>query len=102
MFRSRRSGAIIDPRFTMFSYPTYWYYDALRGLDHMRAAGSAPDERCAEALDLVEEKRDSEGRWRLENRHQGATHFRMDGPEGSPSRWVTLRAMRVLDWAGRG
>ena len=100
LFRSRSSGQVIDPRFTMFSFPTRWYYDVLRGLDYFRSTTAAVDERCAEAVDLVVSKRDSEGRWRLENVHQGPTHFRMEGPEGSPSRWNTLRTRRVLEWAG--
>lgn len=102
LFRSRSTGGIVDPRFTMFSYPTRWYYDVLRALDHFRSTGGVPDERCGEAVDLVVSKRDAEGRWVLENRHQGPTHFRIDGPEGSPSHWITLRALRVLDWAGAG
>lgn len=100
LFRSRTSGEVVDPRFTMFSFPTRWYYDVLRGLDYFRSTGAAVDERCAEALDLVASRRDSEGRWPLENVHQGPTHFRMEGSEGSSSRWNTLRARRILDWAG--
>jgi len=100
LFRSRSTGWVVDPRFTMFSFPTYWYYDVLRGLDYLRSTRDAPDERCAEAIDLVAGKRDPDGRWRLEHAHQGPTHFRMDGSEGSPSRWITFRAIRVLDWAG--
>lgn len=102
LFRSRSTGRVVDPRFTMFSYPTRWYYDVLRCLDHFRSTRATLDERCVEGIDLVADKRDREGRWPLENRHQGPTHFRMDGSEGSPSRWITLRAMRVLDWAGAG
>ena len=102
LFRSRSTRQIVDPRFTMFSFPTRWYYDLLRGLDHFRSTGASIDDRCAEAIDLVEAKRDKLGRWPLENRHQGPTHFRMEGSEGSPSRWNTLRATRVLHWAGRG
>jgi hypothetical protein len=83
---------------TQFSYPTYWHYDVLRGLDYLRAAGAVPDERVAEAIDLVESKRDAEGRWPLENPHPGRMHFTMDEGEGRPSRWNTLRAMRVLRW----
>jgi hypothetical protein len=100
LFRSRSTREIVDPRFTMLSFPTYWYYDLLRGLDYFRSNGTDVDERCAEALDLVVSKRDAEGKWSSENRHQGPTHFRIDGSEGSPSRWNTLRAMRVLAWAG--
>jgi hypothetical protein len=102
LFRRHSNGQVIDPRFTMFSFPTPWYYDVLRGLDYFRTAGAEPDERCAEAIDLVVGKRDSVGRWPLENIHQGPTHFRMEGEEGLPSRWNTLRAMRVLDWATGG
>ena len=100
LFRSKRSGRVIDPRFTLFSYPYRWYYDVLRALDYFRSTGAEFDERCAEAVDLVIDKRDPGGRWPLENVHQGPTYFRMEGPEGHPSRWNTLRAMRVLDWAG--
>lgn len=102
LFRSRSTGQVIDPRFTMFSFPTRWYYDVLRGLDYFRTSGAALDDRCAEAIDLVAAKPDAEGRWPLENTHQGPTHFRMEGPEGFPSRWNTLRAMRVLNWASEG
>jgi hypothetical protein len=84
----------------MFSFPTCWYYDVLRGLGYLRATGVVPDERCEEAIALVAGKRDDEGRWALENTHQGPTHFEMEGPDGFPSRWNTLRALRVLRWAG--
>jgi hypothetical protein len=102
LLRRRTNGQLIDPRFTMFSFPTRWYYDALRALDYFRAAGAEPDERCAEAIALVTQKRDEDGRWPLENTHMGPTHFEMEGPDGFPSRWNTLRAMRVLRWAGSG
>ncbi len=101
MLRRLSTGNVIDPAFTQFSYPTYWHYDVLRGLDYLRAAGEAPDERTAEAIDLVESKRDAEGRWPLENPHPGRMHFTMDEGEGRPSRWNTLRAMRVLRWYQR-
>jgi hypothetical protein len=100
LFRRRTTGDVIDPRFTMFSFPPYWYYDVLRALDHFRSTGSRPDERCADAIDLVASKADAEGRWPLENTHQGPTHLEMEGPDGFPSRWNTLRALRVLRWAG--
>ncbi len=102
LFRARSTRQIIDPRFTMFSFPTRWYYDVLRGLDYFRSTGAGLDDRCAEAIDLVVTKRDVAGRWPLENTHQGPTHFEMEGPDGFPSLWNTLRAMRVLNWAGSG
>jgi len=98
LFRRLSTGEVVDPAFTQFSYPTYWHYDVLRGLDYFRAAGTAPDERMAEAIELVVSKRDADGRWPLENPHTGRLHFAMDEGEGKPSRWNTLRAMRVLRW----
>jgi hypothetical protein len=100
LFRSRSTGQIIDPRFTMFSFPARWYYDVLRALDYFRSTGAGPDDRCSEAVDLVAGKRDDQGRWPLENTHEGPTHFELEGPEGFPSRGNTLRAQRVLRWAG--
>ena len=109
MLRRLSSGELIDPAFTLFSFPTGWHYDALRGLDYLRAAGVTPDPRVAEAIDLVRSKPDAEGRWPLENPHQSEMvnarirdlEFDMDEREGRPSRWNTLRALRVLRWAGR-
>ena len=85
---------------TRFSYPVFWHYDVLRGLDYLRAAGAAPDDRATEAIELVRSKRDADGRWPLENPHPGELHFAIDDGEGKPSRWNTLRAMRVLRWYG--
>jgi hypothetical protein len=100
LLRRRTTAQMVDPRFTMFSFPTRWYYDVLRGLDYLRATGQELDDRCAEAIALVVGRRDNDGRWPLENTHMGPTHFEMEGPDGSPSRWNTLRALRVLRWAG--
>ena len=69
-----------------------------RGLDYLRSAGVRPDERCEEAIALVESKRGADGRWVLENTHPGRMHFEMEDGDGEPSRWNTLRAMRVIDW----
>ncbi len=109
MLRRLSSGELIDTAFTLFSFPTGWHYDALRGLDYLRAAGVTPDARVAEAIDLVRSKRDAEGRLPLENPHESEMvdarlrdlEFSMDEREGRPSRWNTLRALRVLRWAGR-
>jgi len=109
MLRRLSSGELIDPAFTLFSFPTGWHYDVLRGLDYLRAAGVPPDARVAEAIDLVRSKRDAEGRVPLENPHESEMvtarvrdlGFDMDEREGRPSRWNTLRALRLLHWAGR-
>ena len=98
LLRRRTTGAVIDPAWTRFSFPTWWHYDVLRGLEYLRRASVAPDERVAEAIELVESKRDGDGRWPLEVRYPGQMPVEMDESEGLPSRWNTLRALRVLDW----
>jgi hypothetical protein len=98
LFRALSTGKVIDPDWMQFSFPTRWHYDVLRGLDYLRKTGAEPDQRVAEAIDLVERKRDSDGRWPLENPHAGEVHFEMEDSAGKPSRWNTLRALRVLDW----
>ena len=110
MLRRLSSGELIDTAFTLFSFPTGYHYDALRGLEYLRAAGVTPDPRVAEAIDLVRSKRDAEGRVPLENPHEielvnarvRDLEFDMNEREGRPSHWNTLRAMRVLDWYERG
>jgi len=104
LFRRKSTGEVIDPSWVQFSFPTWWHYDVLRGLEYLRRAGVAPDERVAEAVELVASKRDGEGRWPLETRYPGRMPIEMDEGEGRPSRWNTLRALRVLRWheqAGR-
>ncbi|MGZ4111387.1 MAG: hypothetical protein ACXVP5_02990 [Tumebacillaceae bacterium] len=98
LFRRQTTGEVIDPTWADFSFPTWWHYDVLRGLDYLRRANVAPDERVREAIELVESKRDSDGRWSLENQHPGTMAVEMDEGENQPSRWNTLRALRVLDW----
>lgn len=97
LYRRRSDGAVADPRFTMLSQPVRWYYDVLRGLEYFRAA-DRPDARCADAVELVRSKRGADGRWRHENTHDGPTLLDMNVPEKWPSRWITLRAERVLRW----
>jgi hypothetical protein len=98
MFRSLSSGEVIDRNWKRFSFPTTWHYDVLRGLDYLRSAGVEPDERVAEAADLVAKKQHQNGRWPLQNIHSDQIDFDMEGRAGTASRWNTLRAYRVLDW----
>ena len=104
LFRRRSTGAVIErdrkggAAWMRFAFPTWWHYDVLRGLEYLRRAGVAPDERVAEAIDLVASKRDDDGRWPLEVRYPGEMPVEIDDGEGRPSRWNTLRALRVLDW----
>jgi hypothetical protein len=92
------TGEIIDPTFIEFSFPTGYYYDVLRALEHLRRAGVPRDERMTEAIDLVVQRRGQDGRWYLENPHPEQLDMGMDEAKGKPSRWNTLRALRVLDW----
>jgi len=102
MMRRLSTGELIDHGWSLFSFPTRYHYDVLRGLDYLRSAGVEPGDRCAEAIQLVEQKRGADGRWLLEKAHPGEVHFHLDDGEGEPSRWITLRALRVLDWYDKG
>jgi len=101
LFRRKSTGAVVDITWTRFSFPTWWHYDVLRGLDYLRRAGVAPDGRMTEAINLVASKRDADGRWPFETRHPGKMLVETDEGEGRPSRWNTLRALRVLRWYER-
>lgn len=100
LLRRKSDGTLIDPRFTMPSYPVRWFYDVLRALDHFRQTRMPDDSRFAEAVGLLRAKRLPTGLWNLELAHEGPTLFAFEREgEGFPSRWVTLRALRVLTWA---
>jgi hypothetical protein len=101
LFRRKSTGDIVDAAWTAFSFPVRWRYDVLRGLDHFRAVGGEPDPRMDEAIELVRSKRQPDGTWLLENTHPGAVPFALEDGDGQPSRWNTLRALRVLDWYER-
>ena len=104
LFRRRSSGeAIARDRkggadWTRFAFPAWWHYDVLRGLEYLRSAGVAPEQRVAEAVGLVAARRDADGRWPLDARYPGVMPVAMDEEPGRPSRWNTLRALRVLRW----
>jgi hypothetical protein len=75
-----------------------WHYDALRALEYFRSAGGPPDPRIEEAIALLRSKQQADGAWLLENTHPGKVHFALEDGDGWPSRWNTLRALRVLRW----
>lgn len=104
LFRRRSTGEPAAERFLQFAHPNWWYYDVLRALDYFRDAstltGAAPDLRLADAIDHVRTKRRGDGRWLLDWTPPGRVWFDVDDGEGMPSRWVTLRALRVLRWWG--
>ena len=93
------TGEPADDDFLLFRNPSRWQYDVLRALDYFRRKGGELDSRMDRALDLVRSKRSPDGRWVLEKNPKGRTWFDIDDGPGKPSRWVTLRALRVLSWA---
>ena len=102
LFRRKSTGEVVDPAYLDFAFPYYWRYDVLRALDYFRRAGADPDPRMAEAVEVVRSKRQPDGRWLLDRIHPGRVHFDLEDGVGAPSRWNTLRALRVLDWWDRG
>jgi hypothetical protein len=98
MLRSLRTGEVIDRRWLRFSFPTFWHYDVLRGLDYLRNAGVKPDSRVREAIEIVIARRHQNGRWPLNLLHRERIPLEMETDVGRASRWNTLRALRVLSW----
>ncbi len=104
LLRRRSTGEVIErdrksgQSWTSFAFPTWWHYDVLRGLEYLRLAGAPPDPRLSDAIALVASKRDATGRWALDVGYPGLTLPEIDEGEGRPSRWITLRALRVLRW----
>ncbi len=98
MFRSLRTGKVIDKRWLRFSFPMFWHYDVLRGLDYLRSAGIKPDGRVGEAIEVVIQRRHQNGRWPMNLLHSEVIPLQMETGVGRASRWNTLRALRVLRW----
>lgn len=101
LFRRQSTGEVADPAYLEFAFPYYWHYDVLRALDYFRRSDAGPDPRMAEAVQVVRSKRQPDGRWLLDRIHPGRVHFDLEGGVGKPSRWNTLRALRVLGWWDR-
>ena len=104
LFRRLSTGAIIDRdrkgggAWTDFAFPPWWHYDVLRGLDYFWRVGAYPDSRLSEAIKLLQSKCDADGRWRMDVIYPGRMPVAIDDGQGRPSRWNTLRALRVLAW----
>ena len=101
LFRRRSSGEIVNPAFLEFAFPPRYHYDVLRALDYLRDAGLEADQRMSEALHVVESRQQPDGRWLLDCAHDEALAFPFAESVGEPSRWNTLRALRVLRWYQR-
>lgn len=102
LFRRKSTGAVINPAWLQFSFPTRSYYDILRAFEYFREVGSPPDPRMDEAYEILRSKQQSDGVWLLENTHPGEVHFGLEDGDGQPSRWNTMRALRVLKWYSSG
>ncbi|NNF55104.1 MAG: hypothetical protein HKN03_11765 [Acidimicrobiales bacterium] len=96
LYKSHRTGDVIDLAFTRFPFPPQWHYDIMRGLEHFRAAGADRDPRMLDAIEVIRNARRSDGKWPMYRSYSGRHWFRMEAR--GPSRWSTLRALRVLDW----
>ncbi len=101
LLRRLSDGEIGQQRWLDVSFPNKWHYDVVRALDYLRTARDSPDERMSEALGIIESKRDADGRWPLDRAYHPKLLVDLDETEGGQSRWITLRALRVLRWAGR-
>jgi hypothetical protein len=89
---------VVKPALLRFVFPPRWHYDVLRALDYFQECRAPRDDRLADAIALVRGRRRPDGRWRLPAGYPGRRHFEME-KAGEPSRWNTLRALRVLKWA---
>jgi hypothetical protein len=101
LFRRRSTGEVANPAFLKFAFPPRYHYDVLRALDYFRAAGVQPDVRMGDALRVVENGQQADGRWLLDRTHDEALALPLGESVGQPSRWNTLRALRVLRWYER-
>ena len=99
LYRSHRTGEVVDEVFTRFPFPPQWHFDVLRGLEHFMAVGARPDDRLADAIEVVRRARRADGRWPRHRPYPGRQWFDLE-PAG-PSRWATLRCLRVLAWWDR-
>jgi hypothetical protein len=100
LYRSHRTGEVISPSFTRFSFPPRWKFDVLRALDYFRLIDAPWDDRLTDSVALLERRCGRDGRVKLQNRHSGRTWFELE-TVGKPSRWNTLRALRVQRWVDR-
>jgi hypothetical protein len=98
LFRRRSTGEVVDAAFLELAFPPRYHYDVLRALDYLREADVLPDARTSEAVRFIESKRQTDGRWLLDRAYDEALATSVGEAIGTPSRWNTLRALRVLRW----
>lgn len=97
LYKSDKTGEIINPKFCMLSFPSRWFYDILRALVYFADAYVPYDSRMDDAVEVLCSKQRKDGFWPIQAKHPGLVHFDMESGR-APSRWNTLRALRVLDW----
>ncbi len=97
LYRSHRTGEVVDGAMTRFAFPPRWRYDVLRALDYFAACRAERDPRLQDGIQLLLKKRLADGRWPAYRGMSGRSYFEMETP-GEPGRWNTLRALRVLRW----
>ncbi len=100
LFLSDKTGKIIHKNFLKLSFPCRWRYDILRALDYFQYSKTKWDPRMDPAIEVLLKKRNKNLTWNLNAHHPGQVHFEME-KAGKPSRWNTLRALRVLAWLNR-
>jgi hypothetical protein len=98
LFRRRSTGEVANAEFLELAFPPRYHYDVLRGLDYFRSSGARPDARMSDAVRLVESKQQADGRWLLDGAYDEALALQVGECVGEPSRWNTLRALRVVHW----
>jgi hypothetical protein len=101
LFRRRSTGEVANPAFLELAFPPRYHYDVLRALDYFRNADVQPDVRVSDAVHLIESRRQADGRWLLDRAYHEALALPFGESVGEPSRWNTLRALRVLRWYER-
>jgi hypothetical protein len=97
LYKSDKTGEVIHKNFTLLSFPPRWHYDLLRGLEYFARAGAPRDSRAQDAIDVLNQRRLDDGRWPVQHKYSGKVFFARE-TLGRPSRWNTLRALRVLRW----
>jgi hypothetical protein len=98
LFRRQSTGEVASPAFLQFGFPPRYHYDILRALDYLRDAGVQPEARIDDAMFVVASRRQPDGRWILDRSHDESLALPFGETVGEPSRWITLRALRVMDW----
>lgn len=102
LYRRLSTGEPVANWVDHFTYPYRAYYNVLNAAAYFRSAslhdGTAPDERMADAIAMIRDARQPNGTWLQGRRHPGRVWFELDVPAGEPSKWLTLDALRVLDW----